>query len=408
MNRREFVAAAAATATAGLAGCLGRPPGSAASEPPDQYDRAEWHSDVIARVRIAAGGIVLGVGPYPETDGELLALDIETGEQEWSFGRSGPFSGYSMPAVGDAMFLGTNNDAIGDGHGETYALEFDGTPRWSRETGSVYSRPIVRGDLVYVASDDGVVRAFDVANGSEVWTTPIEHGHPNPELLAVSEVVYVENDALFALDPADGEVLWTYGKENDWTREATVADDVVYFLGKEAVFAVADGVLQWRTEFEELGGNQTTRLPYLPAIGADHAYLNLDDRIHALSTDDGDDAWMVDGVDEPRVAVAGDVVYVFGPRSEESEIHALRAASGEIAWSDDLGIGDPFLRVGVVDGHLGDAHGVFASDSTTFVRYDPGGNRTWEWTPGVEIGRYAVDEFVYIGTEDGVRALDPR
>lgn len=404
MRRRPVLGTLAASVAGSLAGCLGSRTEAGIG------NRSEWQSDVVGRVETVANGRVLGDESHTESDGGVFSLDIETGEHQWSSGSTSGFSGHSGLAIADAIYFGWGNDAIGNGRGETYAIEFDGTERWTQETGSVYDAPIVVDDVVYVGSDDGTVRALDSTSGAEHWRTPIE-GAANVNLLAVSDAVYVEADRLAALDLTDGEILWSIDRDNRWLWDSFVVEDVVYVIGDDGVRAVANGKVNWHVSLADLGEDRENWLPSIRAVDADRVYVNQDHRLHALSTATGKQEWVVEEAQHPTAAIADDTVYVLGPMKEPRKLLAVEITSGDIRWQQDLGNGGRygFLSAQVVEGHMGDDHALFVSNGAAITRFNPAGERTWEWTPEKEFGRrFTVDVFVYVGTEDGVVALDPR
>jgi outer membrane protein assembly factor BamB len=91
-------------------------------------------------------------------DGEVHALDAETGDVQWEEEVSGGVES-SDPAVVDGTVY------VGGVSRDVWALDAsDGSVQWQYETaGRVNSSPAVAGDTLYVGSDDGYLYAIRVA-----------------------------------------------------------------------------------------------------------------------------------------------------------------------------------------------------------------------------------------------------
>lgn len=99
-----------------------------------------------------AGGHAFVVGE----DGIVVALEIETGSQLWTYRADEPIE--ALPAVaGDRLVIAGN-------HGHLRALDIDdGAEVWGVPIEGVPYAPAVAGGLVIVASDIGTVSAFGAA-----------------------------------------------------------------------------------------------------------------------------------------------------------------------------------------------------------------------------------------------------
>ena len=102
------------------------------------------------------------VGTYA---GSLIALDLTTGEERWTYTAGDLGIGESSPAVaGDLVF-------IGDLGGVFHAVDTKtGTARWTFETlGEIKSSPVVMGDRVLIGSYDGYLYGLAIADGALLW-----------------------------------------------------------------------------------------------------------------------------------------------------------------------------------------------------------------------------------------------
>ncbi len=145
--------------------------------------------------------------------------DLETGEELWKLSGGGDLPVPAPQAAGGVIYL-TN------GHGKSpiYAIRADArgdlTPRegtekgavkdaakppggllwWKPRHGSYMPTPLVLGENLYVASDNGVVAAFDAKSGEERFRTRIEGGGTFS-----ASVVAADGRLYFASE--DGEVF---------------------------------------------------------------------------------------------------------------------------------------------------------------------------------------------------------
>ena len=98
----------------------------------------------------------------------VIAIDLATQKTKWSYSAT-DFPYFSSPAVTDKLVL------AGDRGKYLRCLDIEsGEEKWSfRTTGRVDSSPVVTGENVIVGSDDGRVYAVSLAEGKEVWSYEI-------------------------------------------------------------------------------------------------------------------------------------------------------------------------------------------------------------------------------------------
>ncbi len=134
-------------------------------------------------------------------DRSTVALDLETGEEEWMYE-------FGDPSVGEAMQTPTTPTVSGEG-GETtvfvaydglYALDAaDGSERWIDET-TVWDAPTVADGTLFVpqSTDSEALRALEVTDGEELWS--VETG-------GSSDVIVVDGIAYVAVQTGDTRLL---------------------------------------------------------------------------------------------------------------------------------------------------------------------------------------------------------
>ena len=118
------------------------------------------------------------VGTYA---GTLIALDLETGTERWTYTTGDMGIGESSPAVsGELVF-------IGDLGGVFHAVDTStGTARWTFATmGEIRSSPVIVGDRVLIGSYDGYLYALAMEDGALVWKyETLNYVHAIPSQMA--------------------------------------------------------------------------------------------------------------------------------------------------------------------------------------------------------------------------------
>lgn len=116
--------------------------------------------DAIESSAAIVGGVVYsGVG-----NGELVAIDLQSGKLKWKY-KGGELIGESSPAVQNGVVY------IGDLGGVLHAINAaDGKVKWTFKTGGeIKSSPVVASGKVLVGSYDGSLYAVDAAKGQLAW-----------------------------------------------------------------------------------------------------------------------------------------------------------------------------------------------------------------------------------------------
>lgn len=134
-------------------------------------------------------------------DGELQALDPETGKVAWSHAIGGRVR--ATPALAGGLAI------VGDFEGRLCAVRLeDGTRAWTREFGQpIYSSACVSGDLVVVGCHDGVVRGVRAATGEALFEAETRGPVVASPVAAGSRTVVGSTDGNLYLLDATGRVL---------------------------------------------------------------------------------------------------------------------------------------------------------------------------------------------------------
>ncbi|WP_290482345.1 PQQ-binding-like beta-propeller repeat protein, partial [Hyphomonas sp. UBA3601] len=148
---------------------------------------------------------------------EVFALDLETGETDWSdqaIAESARVLGSPSPAAIEDFVIAPYSS------GEIIAyLANNGRRLWTdaisqagrftpiSEINDIGSRPVLAGGLVFASSQSGITVAIDGRSGNRVWARPIGSTQA-PALSGKFLFVIGTNATLAALDAGSGDAYW--------------------------------------------------------------------------------------------------------------------------------------------------------------------------------------------------------
>lgn len=196
-----------------------------------------------------AGSAALGAdgSAYLGLTGRIIAVS-SVGTDKWA----SPFlftpGSTPSPVIidqGGTLYFGTDDRKV-------YAVNPDGTGRWSYATGGVirYSCAVSPdGSTVYATSGDGSIYAINSSNGTLKWKTAAIFGVYN-SAVAADGTVYVgsTNGKLYAFAP-NGTQKWTFQSQSKVTTAPAIAPDgTVYFGSQDTNLYALDptGHVKWR------------------------------------------------------------------------------------------------------------------------------------------------------------------
>lgn len=358
-SRRTFVKSSISILLMGfVSGCLDNPK-------PAEAGRLWWRRDLGEPMMFTPeiyGGRLYG----GKVNGEVTALNIETGSQVWKFAPPSTPGFFSSPVVSNDVVYVVNKN------GMLYGLDIhDGEVVWEFETDNrVFTSPTISRGQLYTASDEflycidvtksdliwkwGVpgagpgnlaaptpgssyvyfggedLHAIDISTGKEAWRYDEAESVPStPEFEETTNRVYVgTSDGAIALNAETGEEVWLVSnqdnKPDDYSSSEvfgspTVAGENVYIPNKDGtVFSInkRDGTVNWRyptTDGYEVGA---------PTIHDEKAYL-ASKKLHVVNTSNGEELWTY----EPEQRVIGsvriheDIAYF---SSRDGYVHAVR------------------------------------------------------------------------------------
>lgn len=217
--------------------------------------------------------------------------------------------------------------------------------------GGVPNNIAIVGDIVYFASDDGVVHAVNRSSGTEAWKTQLKTPSVRGPVGADGRL-YLADDrgTVVALDPTRaGAPLWQTTTTYDGITEQMSVGGSLYFGTGDGFLVALDaatGAEQWKVKLTPGGAavhNPASADGFVYAGTNGGGFVAVDVAAHAV-------AWTGDlgGDDTGTAGVADGVAYIaVGADQTKGVLHAFDAKTGKALWTGP----SPLLTTpNVVDG----------------------------------------------------------
>jgi outer membrane protein assembly factor BamB len=219
--------------------------------------------------------------------GELIALDVNTGEEVWRFAAEGSI--VSTPdVIGGALYVGSLDGSVYRLNAQTGELE------WRFETGGqVYASPVLYGDQVFIGSRDGFFYALAQATGELRWRADMdgEVWGSAAVYLPTSTVVIGAHGGEVTSFTYDGEIDWTVEIGGDIHASPVIDAASLYISNSDGAFLSLDsqsGAIFWQVAFQ-------SPIYASPAIGATQLYItDYDGNLVAFDKATGAERWRFD------------------------------------------------------------------------------------------------------------------
>jgi outer membrane protein assembly factor BamB len=192
---------------------------------------------------------------FPSEDGNLYALGPD-GHERWRFATAGPVRAASIGLDGtiyfanDRMLSGSGRNTVSSGSSWMYALNPDGTERWSAPLeGEAWAGPAIGFDgTLYMGTynQGGAIFVF-APGGSLLRKLPSRAIHT--PIVADDGSIYHSNGHLIALD-MDGDAKWSFRPENFAGPAPAIGFDGRIYAG-----ASDDDHMSTLYAFEEMAGS---------------------------------------------------------------------------------------------------------------------------------------------------------
>ena len=166
---------------------------------------------------IITENLVLAAG----SDGQLLALRLETGQEVWVHRDSGRF------AAGPTVAQGRLLQPVEDGRLLILSMSDGSLLHEVKMPGRLVSI-VAMDSLAYMSTLDGQLCAVDILSGRVVWQATVGGDCWTSPAVADGRVfVTTSNGSLEAFDAASGDRLWQWSSDGVMTVPATVVGQVV-------------------------------------------------------------------------------------------------------------------------------------------------------------------------------------
>lgn len=260
--------------------------------------------------------------------GELHLIEAETGQRVGRMNLSEPISGSPLFYNHIIMF------PLAEGEKTIIAYDLlSGKKIWSNAVGPVESSLLLHNDILYAASRDGVLYAYDPSTGAEHWRRKLgSMVHSSPS--ATGNMIFIANtDGLvFAIDYKDGDIIWTSDTLRAILTTPVIGNDHIYVSSRDSLLyclRIADGEVAWSR-------NMDSRMYSAPSLGSDHLIVGTaGGEVVSLHPLDGSEQWRfgAGSVVNSSPFIAGNFVYFV---SLDKHIYILTKQDGVLRWSYEV------------------------------------------------------------------------
>lgn len=322
------------------------------------FNKIKWKFHTGGMV-ISSPAVVGGIVYIGSTDGNLYAVDRDSGAQKWKFDAKSRV--VSSPAVTNGVVYFTAYD------GNFYAVDAtSGQLKWKFQTGgerrfaathlhgsqpaaeimpdpfdTFLSSPLVSDDAVFFGSGDGNVYSLNAASGAMNWKFKTgDVVHASPALADGTLFIGSWDSYFYALDAATGAVKWRFktGEDPDTHNQvgiqssAAVADGTVYFGCRDSNFYAVDaatGEKKWSFN------NKGSWVVGSPAVKGGKVYFATSDSamFYSLDAKTGNPIFSLKFQGWPffsSPAIAGNMLYI---GSHLGKLIAIDLAAQKTAWT---------------------------------------------------------------------------
>ncbi|WP_017445472.1 outer membrane protein assembly factor BamB [Gayadomonas joobiniege] len=222
-----------------------------------------WRSRVAGEI-LSAPVVESGKVISALSSGQVVALDAEDGEEVWQSSADVPaltLRGASSPAfVQGGVFVGTGSGKVVTLNSENGQMAWDvqvAKPQGATDLAriaDVDASPIVNGYNLYAFSAGGALTMLDLRNAREVWKREYR-GYQNMSLAGNQLLFSDERSIIYALDSRTGVELWS----NNQLRNRHVTAGAIWqdyyavgdFEGYLYLFDIATGQLLYSNKISD-------------------------------------------------------------------------------------------------------------------------------------------------------------
>ena len=275
-------------------------------------------------------------------NGKIHALDLKSPDFGGSMGRwsvdTAVLSETSSRIVGGLAY-DQGKLIFGSTDGNVYALDGEtGSMVWKFSTeGMIWGTPAIFEGVCYIGSMDHNLYALDIRTGTEKWRYEAEGAIVMAPAVVDDRVLFGALDHQFyALDKTDGAVRWIFSGNGNWFwASPKVAGGVVYAASVDGlVYALTlkDGSQRWKFDVESSVVVAPVITDKAVIVGSDSGKVWFLDRVSGGKTFEPGYAPMGDKV---RSAMAMAKGAVFGA-TVDNQVWAIDPERGQRRWTYDV------------------------------------------------------------------------
>ena len=287
----------------------------------------------------------LGLGPayddglvFAASDqGELVAVNLETGRQAWvkKFKKM-QFSAGPAAAAGLVV--------VGSSKGWVIALQgSSGKELWrTRVNSELLSAPAISDKMVVMRSVDGRLRGFDASDGKELWSVEQQvprlslRGTAVPVIAKEVAVSGFDNGKVMAVSLATGDTVWDtalatpHGRTEldrlvDVDSAVSVVGDNVFatgYQGRTAMIALDSGQIWWAHDMSSYRGL---------TVDEENLFVTQSDgSVVALRQRDGSEVWRNDKLKRRGLSTPAVTTTAVAVADYQGYLHWLDKQTGEL------------------------------------------------------------------------------
>lgn len=301
--------------------------------------------------------------------------------------------------------------------GNLYAVDIQtGAQKWKFNTGaSIGSAPALNGDIVYVSGEK--LYAVNKSTAKEIWRKPYAFRGTGGSPALINGLTLLgslidDSHAFLALEARTGEVAWQYeiGRMAVYCSPA-INNGVVYF-GRQGfensqffAFDLKNGHEKWKFPIPGIQSGAT--VVAAPIVTNDAVYFkSRNGKLYALDIVNGRERWSIQRgfSDNSAMVFRNNMIYICGVSLEDPEVkgalYAINAINGSEIWKFNINEGSfnqnlfsPIATEGII--YCAGGNAVFAIDMKA-------GRKIWQFDHTSKINSITIEDGVlYFASEDG-------
>jgi len=257
-------------------------------------------------------------------DGRIEGVKLESGEKLGHIKVRGNTES-TCASAGNSIIVARR---LGKESLERFDLS-SGRSIWKTKASNIFSEPLIIEDRVVVASIEGDLACYSVADGIEKWRISLgAQTHATPAF-ADDQIIIGDDEGILHCVDIFGKDIWKFKTEKAVAASAAISDGAVYVGSTDGAFyavSLEDGKERWRFQTDGKIYNGA-------AVDQEHVVFgSTDHQIYCLEKNSGAKVWSFAAASVVSTApvISGSAVYV---GALDKNLYALSLTNGEKLWS---------------------------------------------------------------------------